>query len=107
MAVGWRPCAFRSAGDSFSLHVDEMVGEQRGHTAVTRPDAEIQSATETSGTNLSDWIGLDNGTGQLFLGGFGRLAENKKARPRQNSAGAGLFCLWKNQDVAVSCASIS
>lgn len=54
-------------GDSFRLHVDETADEQSGHTAATRPDAETQSATETSGTNLSAWISLENGTVSFFL----------------------------------------
>lgn len=74
-------------GSSFSLYVDEMVGEHGGGTTVTKPAAEPQTANgtaaEATGTDLSDWVSLENGTVSFSLADAAayRTAGASKAMP--------------------------
>lgn len=74
-------------GSSFSLYVDEMVGEHGSGTAVTKPAAEPQTtngtATEATGTDLSAWVSLENGTVSFSLADAAayRTAGASKAMP--------------------------
>lgn len=74
-------------GESFSLYVDEMVGEHGGGTTVTKPAAEPQTtngtATQATGTDLSAWVSLENGTVSFSLADAAayRTAGASKAMP--------------------------
>ena len=75
-------------GDSFSLYVDQMYGQYvEGAATVTKAEAQPQTtngtATEASGTDLTGWVSMENGTVSFSLADAAayRTAGASKAMP--------------------------
>ena len=75
-------------GDSFSLYVDQMYGQYvEGAATVTKAEAQPQTtngtATEASGTDLTGWVSMENGTVSFSLADTAayRTAGASKAMP--------------------------
>lgn len=74
-------------GDSFSLYVDQMYGEYVSGAATITKAAETQTengtASESAGTDLTDWVSLENGKISFSLSAAAayRTAGASKAMP--------------------------